>query len=115
MCIRDSLRPSFTEHELVLKLSYHFDRHIRLAVYTQGVKTIEELLILVMQSSQFVNKQYERRETLPQQQQYSTHNPIQQKSTQFEKKGLLCMCLFTLGGIIVTLVSLCEHLSLIHI
>ena len=57
------LRPSFTEHELVLKLSYHFDRHIRLAVYNQGVKTIEGLLILVTQSSQFVNKQYERRDT----------------------------------------------------
>ena len=26
------LRPSFTEHELVLKLSYHFDRHNRLAL-----------------------------------------------------------------------------------
>ena len=40
------LTPSFMEHELVLKLSYYFDRHIRLAAYIQGVKIIEELLIL---------------------------------------------------------------------
>ena len=55
-------------------------------VYTQGVKTIEELLILVTQSSQFVNKDYERRGNRPQQQQYSTQNPIHHKSPQFETK-----------------------------
>lgn len=44
------LKPQFTEHELVWKLSYHFSREIRTAVYIQGIKTVDELLILVSQS-----------------------------------------------------------------
>lgn len=44
------LQPPFSENELVLKLAYHFNREIRLAAYTQGVKTIEELLVLISQS-----------------------------------------------------------------
>lgn len=45
------LQPPFSENELVLKLAYHFSREIRLAAYTQGIKTIEELLVLISQSA----------------------------------------------------------------
>ena len=61
MCIRDRytiaqiervkhLKPKFSEYGNVSKLSYHFQRDIQLGVYTQGIKTIEEFLILVTQS-----------------------------------------------------------------
>ena len=55
-------------------------------MYKRQVKTIEELLIIVTQSSQFVNKEYERRDNRQQQQQYSTQNQIHHKSPQFESK-----------------------------
>ena len=61
MCIRDRytiaqiervehLKPKFSEYEIISKLSYHFQKNIHLAVYTQGIKTIEEFLIPVTQS-----------------------------------------------------------------
>ena len=49
------LKPKFSEYEIVSKLYYHFHRDIQLAVYTQGVKTIEQFLVLVTQS-QNINK-----------------------------------------------------------
>ena len=49
------LKPKFFKYEIVSKLSYHFHRDIQLAVYTQGIKTIEQFLILVTQS-QNINK-----------------------------------------------------------
>ena len=36
-CVKH-LKPKFAEHEIVSKLSYHFQRDIQLAVYTQGIK-----------------------------------------------------------------------------
>ena len=44
------LKPKFSEYEIISKLSYHFPRDIQLAVYTQGIKTVEEFLILVTQA-----------------------------------------------------------------
>ena len=55
MCIRDSLRPTFTQHELVLKLAHHFHSDIRLAIYSQGIKTIEELSVLLAQLEHIVH------------------------------------------------------------
>ena len=43
-------KPKFTEYKIVSKLSSHFQRDIQLAIYTQGIKTIDEFLILVTQS-----------------------------------------------------------------
>ena len=61
MCIRDRytiaqiervkhLKPKFSEYEIISKLAYHFLRDIQLAVCTQGIKTVEEFLILVTQA-----------------------------------------------------------------
>ena len=44
------LKPKFSEYEIISKLSYHFPRDIQLTVYTQGIKTVEEFLILVIQA-----------------------------------------------------------------
>ena len=55
------LRPTFapfTQHELVLKLAHHFHRDIRLAIYTQGIKTVEDLLILLTQSEHMFHTDY---------------------------------------------------------
>lgn len=43
------LQSRFTEYELVILLAYHFNHNIQLAVYTQGIKIIEEFLILITQ------------------------------------------------------------------
>ena len=43
----------------MLKLAFHFNQDVRLAVYAQGVKTIEELLILLSQSEHIGNTKYE--------------------------------------------------------
>ena len=59
------LRPKFRENELMLKLAYHFNCDIRLAVYTQGIKTIEELLILLTQSEHMFHTEYERKTNSP--------------------------------------------------
>ena len=44
------LKPKFSEYKIISKLSYHFSRDIQLAVYAQGIKTVEEILILVTQA-----------------------------------------------------------------
>ena len=54
-------KPKFSEYEIISKLSYHFQKNIQLAGYTQGIKTIEEFLILVTQSENITrgeNKQH---------------------------------------------------------
>ena len=42
--------PAFGEIDIVTKLAYHFNHNIRVAVFTQGIRTVDELLILVSQS-----------------------------------------------------------------
>ena len=49
------LRLTFTQHEMVLKLAHHFHRDSSFASNTQGVKTIEDLLILLAQLEYIVN------------------------------------------------------------
>jgi uncharacterized protein YukE len=44
------LKPVFSEAEIVLKLAYHFNRHLRIAIFTQGIQTVDDLLLLVSQS-----------------------------------------------------------------
>ena len=44
------LTPAFSEIDIVTKLAYHFNHNIRVAVFTQGIRTVDELLILVSQS-----------------------------------------------------------------
>ena len=44
------LTPVFAEIDIVTKLAYHFNHNIRVAVFTQGIRTVDELLILVSQS-----------------------------------------------------------------
>lgn len=43
------LQPKFTQYEIISKLAYHFNRNIQLAVFTQGIKSIEQFLILITQ------------------------------------------------------------------
>ena len=43
---------------MVLKLAHHFHRDIRLAIYTQGIKTVEDLIILLMQSEHVFHTEY---------------------------------------------------------
>ena len=44
------LTPAFSEVDIVTKLAYHFSHNIRVAAFTQGIRTVDELLILVSQS-----------------------------------------------------------------
>ena len=41
------LEPPMSEAEMVNKRAHHFSRGIQIAVITQGIKTIEELLLLL--------------------------------------------------------------------
>lgn len=41
------LIPALSEYEIVLKLVYHFNKNFGLAIYTQGIKEIEDMLVLV--------------------------------------------------------------------
>lgn len=72
------LRPPFSEQELVMKLSYHFGREIRLAIYTQGVSTLENLLVLLSQSERLLR--YDRQAA------YS-NLPNRQTSNENERRG----------------------------
>ena len=44
------LTPAFSAVDIVTKLAYHFIHNIRVAAFTQGIRTVEELLILISQS-----------------------------------------------------------------
>ena len=41
------LEPVVAEAEIVSKLAHHFNRGIQVAVITQGIKTLEDLLLLI--------------------------------------------------------------------
>ena len=41
------LEPEISEAEIVNKLAHHFNRGIQVAVITQGIKTLEDLLLLI--------------------------------------------------------------------
>lgn len=43
------LRPQLTEGDMVIKLSYHFNRDISVAVITRGIQTIEQFLLMLAQ------------------------------------------------------------------
>ena len=44
------LTTAFSEVDIVTKLAYHFNHNIRVAAFTQGIRTVDELLILISQS-----------------------------------------------------------------
>lgn len=48
------LKPPMSEEEIIGKLSQHFSKTIRVAAYTQGIKTLDELLLLVAQSVTYI-------------------------------------------------------------
>lgn len=50
------LRPLMTEEEIVTKLAQHFSKAVKLAAFTQGVKTLDELLLLISQSTTYLNE-----------------------------------------------------------
>lgn len=50
------LKPPMTEEEIIGKLSQHFSKTIRVAAYTQGIKTLDELLLLVAQSVTYISE-----------------------------------------------------------
>ena len=50
------LRPQFTEIYLIHKLAYHFEQNIRIAVTTRMVSRLEDLLVLLSQWEDLVNK-----------------------------------------------------------
>ena len=52
MCIRDRakakhLEPEISEAEIINKLAHHFNRGVQVAVIRQGIKTLEELVLLL--------------------------------------------------------------------
>ena len=80
-----NLRPTFSQHELVLQLEHHFHRDIRLAIYSQGIKTIEELLILLAQSEHIVNDWHTSRSELRER----SVNFVQREENYCEEKNTL--------------------------
>ena len=71
------LRSTFTRHELVLKLTHHFHRDRRFASNTQGIKTIEDLLILLSQSEHMFHTEYRNKTNFVQREE----NCCQEKNT----------------------------------
>ena len=79
-------RSKFTEHELVFKSAYHSKWNIRLAVYTQGIKNIRELLISLEQSWHIVHTEYENRTDSPNASKYGERGkPCEQNEREWEK------------------------------
>lgn len=68
------LRPTFTQHELVLKLAHHFQRDIRLGIYRQGIKTVEDLLILLTQSEHMFHTDYRNKTNVQDERRYAENS-----------------------------------------
>ena len=47
------LQPQFTEYEIIQKIAYHFPRHIRDAIFVQGLQSIEQFLVVLTQAQAY--------------------------------------------------------------
>lgn len=62
-----NLKPQMSEEEIIVKLSQHFSKTVRMAAFTQGTKTLDDLLVLVAQSMT-----------------YGTEDPAQRKVVRYQ-------------------------------
>ena len=59
------LKPKYSEYEIISKLAYHYHKTIQLAMFTQGIQTIEKFLVLITQGQPYSHSGHNTQTTQP--------------------------------------------------